>query len=71
MIVQIKMSAFLLFLGVFVQAIGPERYEEGTELLFEVLQHPKLNKQVCLSQFSLSSFLDILTLSNVFPLNIL
>lgn len=31
---------------VFVQAIGPERYEEGTELLFEVLQQPKLNKQL-------------------------
>jgi len=30
----------------FVQVIGPQKHHTGTELLFEFLQQPKLNKQV-------------------------
>ncbi|KAK2154418.1 hypothetical protein LSH36_269g07046 [Paralvinella palmiformis] len=44
----------------FVQAIGSERYQDGTELLFEVLQHPKLNKQ-------LSYLLLDLVIEELFP----
>jgi len=33
----------------FVQVIGPQKHRDGTELLFDFLQQPKLNKQVMIS----------------------
>ncbi|XP_076811994.1 sorting nexin-14-like isoform X1 [Clavelina lepadiformis] len=41
--------------GTFSNAVGPEKHEEGCKRLFEVLQQPKLNKQ--LSYLLLDAFL--------------
>ena len=41
----------------FVTVIGQDRHKNGTKLVFDVLQHPKLNKQVCSIGSKFSSWL--------------
>ena len=36
----------LKFLGILACAMGSERHQDGCEVIFQVLQYPKLNKQV-------------------------
>ena len=37
---------FLSFLDIFARAMGRKNFDDGTNLLLEALQYPRLNKQV-------------------------
>ena len=49
---------------VFVHAMGPDRFEQGTNLMLEALQKPKLNKQV---RFEISFVWQFVDLANSVP----
>ena len=42
----LAIKLYVCFTGAFVSVIGKRNHEQGTKLVLEVLQQPKLNKQV-------------------------